>query len=179
LSVGIIIFAIAYSIFNGRNYKGKNTAALFISPVILCISGAASFLLDDINVIKLYPVLADLAYMTIMITSFFFPPPLAYYFIDIFDKSMKTKIPQDEFSRYCFKASMAWVIFFIIDGIISFITVYHSSDFFWGIYNGGITYFMMGLLFAGEFIILKIIEKRHRLKSLQPEISTEGEDVNS
>ncbi|MDR2729466.1 MAG: hypothetical protein LBB81_01035 [Treponema sp.] len=179
LSIGIIIFAIAYSIFNSRNYKGKNTAALFISPAILCIIGAASFLLDDFNVIKLYPVLADLSYITIMVTSFFFPPPLAYYFIDIFDKSMKTKIPQDNFYRYCLRASVVWVIFFIVDGIISLITVYHSSDFFWGIYNGGITYCMMGLIFAGEFIILKIIEKKHRLKYTHPEILKEGEGVDS
>jgi uncharacterized membrane protein len=162
LSIGIIVFAIAYSVINGRNYKGKHMAALFISPVILCVIGAVSLILDDKSpiVIKLYPVLADIAYLTIMITSVFFPPPLAYYFIDIFDKSMKTVIPKETFDRYCFKASLVWCVFFVLDGIAALITVFYGSDLIWGIYNGGITYAMMGLIFIGEFIILKKVKKK-------------------
>jgi len=182
LSIGIIIFAIAYSIFNSRHYKGKHTAALFISPVILCAIGAISLLLDDKYdkiVIKLYPMLADLSYMTIMITSFFFPPPLAFYFIDIFDKSIKTKLPKELFNRYCFKASLVWVIFFFIDGIISLLTVYNCSDVLWGIYNGGISYCLMGLIFAGEFIILKIIMKKNCIDNKNFEVAKENENVNS
>ena len=95
LSIGMIIFAIAYSVANSRNYKGKHTLVLFISPVVLCAIGAVSLILDDHSpiVIKLYPAMADLAYLTIMVTSFYFPPPLAYYFINIFDKTIKEKIP--------------------------------------------------------------------------------------
>jgi uncharacterized membrane protein len=174
LSIGIIIFAIAYSVINGRNYRGKHTAALFISPVILCAIGAVSLILDDYSpiVIRLYPALADFAYLTIMATSFLIPPPLAYYFIDIFDKSMKTIIPKEIFDRYCFKASLIWCVFFILDGIVALITVFHGSDIIWGIYNGGITYIIMGLIFIGEFIILKKKKKKF-------EITEAGKDANS
>jgi uncharacterized membrane protein len=178
LSIGIIIFAIAYTIVNSRHYKGKHTVALFVSPLILCIIGVISLCLDDSIIIKWYPALASIAYLTIMITSFIFPPPLAYYFVDIFDKSIKTKIPKEIFDGFCFKASIVWCVFFFVDAIIAVITVYFSSELFWGIYNGGVTYFIMGLIFVGEFIVLKTIEKKYRMEQLA--VDTEaGKDVNS
>jgi len=169
LSIGIIIFAIAYSVVNRRHYRGKRTAALFISPLILCAIGAVSLCLDDEIVIKLYPALADLAYLTIMITSFIFPPTLAYYFINIFDKSMKKVIPKQRFDLYCFRASIVWCVYFVLDGIVSILTVTipagrEDSNLIWGAYNAGITYIIMGLIFAGEFIILKIKLRKYSLK---------------
>jgi len=177
-SIGIIIFAIVYSIINSRHYKGKHTVALFVSPLILCIIGVISLCLDDSIIIKLYPALASIAYLTIMITSFIFPPPLAYYFVDIFDKSIKTKIPKKIFDDFCFKASVVWCVFFFVDAVIAVITTYLTSEFFWVIYNAGITYFIMGLIFVGEFIVLKIIEKKY-LREHSPADTEEGSDVNS
>jgi len=167
LSIGIIVFAIAYSVVNSRNYKGKHTLALFISPLILCVIGALSLCLNDEIVIKLYPALADLAYLTIMISSLIFPPPLAYYFIDIFDKSMKTVIPKQKFDLYCFRASIVWCVYFVLDGIVATLTTFYMDSLNWGIYNAGITYIIMALIFAGEFIILKIkLKKYSQLSSL-------------
>jgi len=179
LSIGIIIFAIAYSIVNSRHYKGKHTVALFVSPLILCTIGVISLCIDDSPVfIKLYPALTSIAYLTIMITSFIFPPPLAYYFIDIFDKSIKTKIPKEIFDNFCFRASIVWCVFFFVDAIIAVITVYFSSELCWGIYNGGVTYCIMGLIFVGEFIVLKIIEKKYRREHSVAD-TEESQDVNS
>jgi uncharacterized membrane protein len=175
LSIGIIAFAIGYSIINSRHYKGKKTAALFVSPVILCAIGAVSLLMDSSLILKLYPTLADLAYITIFTTSFFFPPPFAFYFIDIFDKTIKTKIPKKRFEQYCFRATLAWCVFFTLDGIIAAITAFWGTDIIWGIYNSGITYVIMGLIFAGEFIVLKMIVKHHGLKNEDPG----GYNVNS
>ena len=165
LSIGIIAFAIGYSVINSRHYKGKKTIALFVSPVILCAIGAISLLMDSSLILKLYPALADLAYITIFTTSFFFPPPFAFYFIDIFDKTIKAKIPREQFERYCFKATLVWCVFFALDGIIAVITSFWGTDIIWGIYNSGITYVIMGLIFAGEFVILKMIVKQHSLKN--------------
>jgi len=179
LSIGIIIFAIIYSIINSRHYKGKHTVALFVSPLILCVIGVVSLYLDDSPVfIKLYPALASIAYLTIMLTSFLFPPPLAYYFIDIFDKSIKTKIPKQTFDNFCFRASVVWCVFFAVDAVIAALTAFFSSEIFWGIYNGGITYCIMGLIFIGEFIVLKAIEKKYRREHPGPDTEA-GKDVNS
>jgi uncharacterized membrane protein len=175
LSIGIIVFAIAYSIVNSRHYRGKHSAALFVSPLILCAIGGVSLFMDSPLVLKLYPALADFAYVTILTTSFFIPPPFAFYFIDIFDRSIKNKIPRQRFDRYCFKATLVWVVFFIIDGIIAVCTVFWASNIIWGIYNGAVTYIIMALIFAGEFVIIKTIEK----KQCMEKNDSEGTYVNS
>ncbi|GHV96032.1 hypothetical protein AGMMS50293_23520 [Spirochaetia bacterium] len=169
MSIGIIVFAVIYSVVNSRHYKGKNAAALFISPAILCVIGGVSLFVDSPVILKLYPALADLAYVTIFTTSFFFPPPFAFYFIEIFDRTMKDKIPKHQFERYCFKATLVWCCFFVVDGIIAVCTVIWGSDIIWAIYNSGITYVAMGLIFLGEFIVIKMIEKQHRQTQKSPE----------
>lgn len=178
LSVCIVAFAIIYIVLNRKHNKGgKNRAVLFISPVILCAIGSVSLLTDDALILKLYPALADLAYFTIWVTSFFLPPPLAYYFIEIFDKSIKDKIPHKPFEMYCHRATIVWCVFFVIDGCIAAATALWNGDLIlgwkkdtvWGVYNAGISYIMMGLIFAGEFILLKVIQKKHFSKSVEPE----------
>ena len=38
-------------------------------------------------------------------------------------------------------------------------TIFFGSDFMWSLYNGGISYIIMGTLFIGELIVRKIIQK--------------------
>jgi uncharacterized membrane protein len=175
LSIGIIVFAIAYSVINSRNAKGRRGAILFISPAILCAIGAVSLCMGDSPlVLKLYPALADLAYLTIFTSSFLVPPPLADYFIEIFDRGIKDRIPRPQFERYCFRATLVWCVFFVLDGAIALLTVFFGSDIIWAIYNSGITYVIMGFIFFGEFIVLKMIEKQRR-----PETDGAAEQANA
>jgi len=179
-SIGIVIFAVAYSIVNKQHYKGKKTAGLFITPLILCCIGTVNIILGSNEkysefILLLYPVLADLAFLIIWITSFFFPPPFAFYFIQIIDKNIKSVVPKNRFDIYCFRATLAWCFYFIFDGIIAGITIiiYNHSPKIWYIYNALITYIIMGLIFAGEYIILKLKARKYRQKLLNGEIRAE------
>jgi uncharacterized membrane protein len=171
LSIFIIVFAVFYFIINGRNYyrenkekKGKITAAIFISPAILCVIGAVCLLTSSPTVLKMYPALADAAYLTIFTTSLFMPPPLVSHFITIIDKKIKERIAKEKFDVYCRQATIVWCVFFFIDGLIALWTVFWVSDFAWGVYNGGVTYAVMALIFAGDYIILKIIAGKTPVK---------------
>jgi len=191
-SIGLIIFAIAYSLVNRQHYKGKKTIGLFVTPIILCAIGVISLINSDSDFFfYLYPALADLAFLVIWVTSFFFPPSFAFYFIDIIDKTMKTVVPKHRFEVYCFRATIAWCIYFVVDGLISVITVYYAPIHWWYKYNALITYIIMGLIFAGEYIILKLKLRKYRLKRIRGElppdismdfqagVSKEGTDVDS
>lgn len=189
-SIGLIIFAIVYSVVNGQHYKGKKTIGLFVTPAILCGVGAVSLILGgneeyaDLFFI-LYPVLADFAFLVIWVTSFFFPPPFAYYFIDVIDKTIKNVVPKHRFDVYCFRATLVWCFYFVFDGIIAGVTViiYAHSPNVWYWYNALITYIIMGLIFAGEYIILKLKLKKYRRKlaemEVQNEVLEDGVNVNS
>jgi len=181
-SIGIVIFAIVYSVINKQHYKGKKTIGLFITPLILCCIGTVNIILGSNEkyaefILILYPVLADLAFLIIWITSFFFPPPFAFYFIQIIDKNIKNIVPKNKFDIYCFRATLVWCLYFIIDGIIAGITIiiYYRSPNVWYIYNALITYIIMGLIFAGEYIILKLKAEKYRQKLLNREIPVEAQ----
>ena len=174
LSVFFIILALSYIIINRHSFKGRQTVIFFITPVILCTIGTICLLTTSQVILKLYPALANLAYLTFTLSSLIIPPPIAFYFIDIFDKKIKTVIPEKRFNRYCRNATITWCVYFIIDGSISVFSVFWLSDLDWGIYNGGITYVLMGLIFVAEFVILKKIEKKYRNVILP-----EKADVNS
>ncbi|MDR2619030.1 MAG: hypothetical protein LBC62_09185 [Treponema sp.] len=168
LSILVILLAIAYILINRRRYHGRHPMFIFITPAILFSIGLVCLIIDsDKNmhidpklVFKVYPALADLVYVTIMGTSLFIPPPLVSYFVTMFDKSLKDHLDPAYLERYCRKATIIWCVFFFIDAIIAMITVIWTSELVWGIYNGGVTYVLMGMIFIGEYVIIKIIEKK-------------------
>jgi uncharacterized membrane protein len=134
-----------------------------ISPAILCGIGIICLITKSSLTLKIYPALADLVYLVIMGTSILIPPPVVFYFINMFDKTIRNHIESGFFERYCRNAAIVWCVFFVLDGVVSLITVFWTSahaDLVWGIYNGGITYVLMGLIFIGEYFILKMIEKK-------------------
>jgi uncharacterized membrane protein len=178
LSVFIIALAAAYFLVHRHNYKGKHRFVVFISPAILCCIGIICLITKSSLTLKIYPALADLIYLVIMCSSFFIPPPVVYYFINMFDKTIKDHIEPEFFDRYCRRAAIVWCVFFVFDGTVALITVFLASDVVWGIYNGGITYVLMGLIFVGEYFILKMIEKKSLAGKLRPE-EKEGTDVHS
>jgi uncharacterized membrane protein len=168
LSILIIILAIVYAVVNRNHYHGRHPAFVFISPFILFSIGivclCTTFFIDSEALSKMifeiYPALADVVYLTILSTSLFIPPNIVYSFINVFDKKLKEHLETAYFEDYCRKCTIYWCIFFILDFIISLITAFFGSDLVWGIYNGGVTYVLMGLLFVGEYVIIKVIEKR-------------------
>jgi uncharacterized membrane protein len=160
LSVFIIALAVAYFLVNRHHYKGRHRNLVFISPSILCCIGIICLITKSSLTLKIYPALADLVYLVIMGTSVFIPPPVVFYFINMFDKTIKDHIEPGFFEQYCRRAAIVWCVFFVFDGVIALITVFWASDIIWGIYNGGITYALMGLIFVGEYLILKMVEKK-------------------
>jgi uncharacterized membrane protein len=168
LSILIILLAVVYTIVNRNHYHGRHPAFVFVSPLILFSIGIVclftTFFIDSEalskTIFKIYPALADLVYLTIFGTSLVIPPTIVYSFINIFDKKLNDHLETVYFMEYCRKCTIYWCVFFIFDFIVSLITAIIDSDLVWGIYNGGITYVLMGLLFVGEYVIIKIIEKK-------------------
>jgi uncharacterized membrane protein len=72
-----------------------------------------------------------------------------------------------------------WCVFFSLDAVVAAITVFWASKLIWGIYNGGVTYILMGGIFAGQYIIIKVIEKKALAGKNQEMEIEEDKVVNS
>jgi uncharacterized membrane protein len=65
-------------------------------------------------------------------------------------------------NSYLRKVTIAWLMFFIINAIISAATAASGSLRLWTLYNGLISYLVMGVMFAGEFLIRQHVRRRLR-----------------
>jgi acyl-coenzyme A synthetase/AMP-(fatty) acid ligase/3-hydroxymyristoyl/3-hydroxydecanoyl-(acyl carrier protein) dehydratase len=90
----------------------------------------------------------------------FSPPSMIFRFATFQDKSIVGSLAEKRVEGYCRKVTLVWCGFFILNGGIASYTIFSGSDILWSIYNGGISYILMGLLFAGEFIIRKKADKK-------------------
>ncbi|MCL2066639.1 MAG: AMP-binding protein [Treponema sp.] len=155
----IFIVFLALIFFLGYTSKKKDKFRIF-SAGLLGAAGLACLLSNSSFFLKLYPVLMN----TVMLFSFsytlIFPPPLIFRFAILQDKNIKGSLAEKRIEKYCRKVTMVWCAFFILNGSFALWTVLSGSDLLWSVYNGGISYILIGTLFAGEFLIRKMTDKK-------------------
>ncbi len=55
--------------------------------------------------------------------------------------------------RYTRRVTQVWCGFFVLNGGLALCTALWASDAGWALYNGLVAYVLMGLLFAGEWLV--------------------------
>jgi 3-hydroxymyristoyl/3-hydroxydecanoyl-(acyl carrier protein) dehydratase len=85
---------------------------------------------------------------------------MIFRFATMQDKSIQGSLNEKRVAAYCRKVTYVWCGFFIINGSIAAWTVFSGSDALWSVYNGGISYILIGTLFAGEFMVRKMVQKK-------------------
>ena len=118
---------------------------LLVIGVIYC-----SFAIWNNNLITLrfYPVLINLSFFVVFAGSLFSPPPI----IERIARIQHPNLPEQGV-RYTRKVTKIWCLFFIINGLIATATALWSSFAWWSLYNGFISYLLMGLLMTVEYIV--------------------------
>ncbi|MDR2484775.1 MAG: AMP-binding protein, partial [Treponema sp.] len=127
---------------------------LFLGIGVVCLITNVSI------VLKLYPALTNGVLLAVFGGTLFFPPSMIYRFAVLQDKSIAGSLAEKQIARYCRKVTVVWCVFFICNGGIALYTVFFVSDAFWSMYNGGISYILIGTLFTGEFIVRKMTDKK-------------------
>ncbi|MCL2129383.1 MAG: AMP-binding protein, partial [Treponema sp.] len=89
----------------------------------------------------------------------FQPPSMIYRFAVLQDRSIPHSPGNKKIAAYCKKVTIIWTGFFIFNGSIAAWTIFSGSDVLWSIYNGGISYILIGIIFAGEFFVRRKVQK--------------------
>ena len=170
LSLCVIALAAALFVSVSAKNKEKNldwkplaTSILFFLAGLLC------FLTDEAIFLKLYPVAINLIFLVFFGSTLFRGPNMIFRFATLADKSVKGSFHEKKVENYCRKVTVIWCIFFILNGTVAILTVFagkifgitpENADKVWSLYNGGISYILMGFLFAAEFIVRKFVDKK-------------------
>lgn len=173
LSIFIIIVAAGiFLTFTSRNKDTKRTSIdikQIVTPILLLTAGLLCFLTNKIFFLKLYSVFLSAIFLGLFGSTLFFEPTMIFRFATLADKSIIGSTCENQVRKYCKIVTIIWCLFFIMNGTISTLTAF-SQDIFhiteeqadkvWTIYNGCLSYVLMGLLFAGEYLV-RINYDRH------------------
>lgn len=61
---------------------------------------------------------------------------------------------------YTRKVTIMWCCFFVFNGLAALYTALYSSFEIWAWYNGVLAYCLMGLLFAGEWLVRRQVQRK-------------------
>lgn len=63
--------------------------------------------------------------------------------------------------RYTRRLTQVWCVFFICNGAVALWTALAASDAVWALYNGAISYALMGTLMGIEYLVRRRFKARH------------------
>lgn len=145
------------------DWKPMLSSMLFLSAGLFCFITGKEFFL------KIYSVVISATMLFVFGSTLFMPPNIIFRFATLSDKSIKGSSFEDKVYNYCQKVTLVWCCFFILNGSVAALTTFSDKIFglspeaarkVWAVYNGGISYVLMGTLFIVEFIIRKLVDKK-------------------
>lgn len=120
------------------------TAGILTALIVLIV------VTNSAGLVKLYPVLMNLFLLGSFGFTLFRPPSMIFRFAVIAKKSIRDDPKLPSIESYCRTVTVVWCGFFLFNACVSLVTALWMSNFVWTLYNGLISYVLIGLLFLGE-----------------------------
>lgn len=116
-------------------------------PVLIMLFVIIVFHCTQCDLLKYYPVLMNLGFFLLFFISSFMKETIIQKLAKIMEPDIKPKALE-----YTRKLTYIWAVFTFCNFCISLFTVFLSEKI-WAVYNGCISYLLIGLFFAIEYII--------------------------
>ena len=154
-------------IYFGGRYLSPRVLALVLALLVLGRGGGAigartslwavagglllaglAFESNNALLLKMYPVLVNGSLLAIFASSLRNPPTIV-------ERIARLRTPELPHSAvaYTRRVTQAWCVFFLGNGLIALWTALRWPDTAWFIYNGVIAYILIGVCFAGEWLV--------------------------
>jgi len=123
--------------------------------VILALLAATSWLRGDSEGLLWYPVFCNLLMLGIFAHSLVFQSQSA---IERLARIREPDLPASGVA-YTRRVTQVWCGFFVLNGGIATATALYGDLELWTLYNGLISYLLMGLLLAGEWLVRSCVRR--------------------
>lgn len=104
--------------------------------------------------LKLYPVVVNLSFLAVFAYSLVKPPAVVTLIA-----SLKEKL-DDKGIAYTQKVTFVWCLFFVLNATIAWLTILSPNPYHWLIYNGLISYLLMGFLMLAEWLVRRYVRAK-------------------
>lgn len=142
LYILIILFLTGGLILQIKKSRRILSVATLLVAILLCVSSAFS---GNQRFVLYFPLLFTMTLLFSFSYTLFYPPSM----IEVFARMIIPERSREEV-EYCRRVTLMWVVFFIFNGIAASYTACCTSLAIWSLYNGLISYLIIGLLFTAE-----------------------------
>ncbi|CAM3809079.1 DNA gyrase subunit B [Rouxiella silvae] len=146
------VFVLRLLTFRGK--ISQLTALGRTAAIAGVIFASASWLLHETQMLLYYPVAVNGLLLLLFGYSLIFPPPI----VERLARLSQPELPPQAV-QYTRRVTQVWCAFFIVNGAIALYTCLKGDIALWTLYNGGISYLLMGLLMGIEWIVRKRLQR--------------------
>lgn len=151
VGLALAVLAIRAIWLRGGGRDGMVSGALAAVGLVLL----ALLSIDGMVAAKAYPVLMSLAFAAAFGWSLLFPPTLVERFA-----AMAGTVATAPARRYMRRVTLVWFVFLLANAGVSAWTTVAEDPAVWALYNGFLSYLLMGLLMGGEFLVRRWVRRR-------------------
>jgi uncharacterized membrane protein len=144
----VLLVLLLGQLLNKKSVLKKAYLTVWLCLIILLV------ILNNVLIARLYPIIINLALLTVFALSLKNPPTIAERFARL---KHGDALPEKAV-KYCRRVTQVWCAFFVTNISISAVTLFMSMKV-WSLYNGLISYIMMGAIFTIEYIVRMIYMK--------------------
>ena len=155
LLAALLLLVGAARLATARNLALRTRAVGIVALVAFCGTVATA---SSPAFVKLYPVLISVAGFGFGIWTLTHPPSAIERLVIATDPSERLDGRKRAYMR---NVTVVWVGFFLLNGAAAAYTALSASTAAWAVYNGLLSYALMGLLFCGEYAIRIRFRRRH------------------
>lgn len=156
----ISLFAVVAGarVYSLKGLSGQQRRWAISIVAVFCIGAAIASQADpDLSWLRSYPVLISLSLAGWFAMSLFRPEPATATLARLAGMD----VPLERLG-YLRKLTAIWVAFLVVNAGISGYTALASSTGTWALYNGVLSYALMGLLLGGEFLFRQVLIRREQ-----------------
>lgn len=129
----------------------------WLLPIGILVFAIIVFLSNSEYSLRLYPVFMNSLFFCLFAWSYRNPPTI----IERAAQTMSRTPLSHAAIVYTRNVTLAWCGFFLINGATAYYTAVFSSIEIWTLYNGFISYCLIGCFFACELIVRHLYKKKH------------------
>lgn len=150
----LIPFALAGGVLRGGQASPLRAAGAWLA-VPLVVFLAFTLMTNDERVLRLYPAIINASLAAAFAGSLWSSETL----IERLARITSPDLPA-EGAAYCRKVTRIWAAFMTLNTLIAAWTALHASRETWALYNGLVSYILMGVLFGIEYIVRQRVKRR-------------------
>jgi len=153
-SMAVVLLLLACVRLAASRWLGVPSGNALWLVVAAAIVAAVTLATGSVMGLKSYPVVMNMFMLALFTFSLWRPPSM----IERFARLRQPDLPATAIP-YTRKVTKLWCGFFVVNGALATATLF-ASDQVWAIYNGLVAYGLMGLLFAGEYLVRQRVRQQ-------------------